>query len=700
MSHQVEKNIGGKKLVIRTGHMARQAAGAVTVQYGDTMILAAAGTADPRPGLDFFPLTMDYRERTAAAGKFPGGFIKREGRPTQKEILTMRLMDRPIRPLFPDGFRDEVQIQAMVLAADQENDPDILALIGASAALHISKIPFMGPVGAVRVGRVDEEFVLNPSLAELTESSIDLVVAGTSESVTMVEAGANQVPETVMLDAIRFGHEAIREIAELIDELRDLAGVEKLEFTAPQVDAELAELAGSFHDDFLAAQKVTGKHDRKAALDEVKERAMTELAERFEDPAELEVASKALKSLLADQIKKTERELILSGRRIDGRRHDEIRDISIEVGLIPRVHGSALFTRGETQALVIATLGTSMDEQRVDGLTEEYTKKFMLDYNFPPFCVGEVRPIRGPSRREIGHGALAERSVKPVLPHPDKFPYTVRLISDVLESNGSSSMATVCGGTLALMDAGVSIRQPVGGIAMGLIKDGDDIAILSDILGNEDHHGDMDFKVAGTQHGITGLQMDIKTAGISDEIMERALEQARQGRLHILREMLACLGRPRQEISEHAPRLLQIRINPDKIGLVIGPGGKQVKKIQEETGAKVEIVDDSGLIQVASVNEASALAAIDRIKAITEDVEIGKIYEGRVVSVKDFGAFVEVLPGQEGLLHISELADGFVDRVTDVVQVGDIVKVKVLTVDDQGRIKLSRKALDEETVGR
>ncbi len=700
MSHQVEREIGGKKLIIRTGHMARQADGAVTVRYADSMVLVAATSADPRPGIDFFPLTMDYRERTAAAGKFPGGFIKREGRPTTKEILTMRMMDRPVRPLFADGYRNEVQIQALVLSTDQENDPDILAMIGASAALHISRIPFLGPLGAVRVGRVDEKFVLNPTFAQLTESSIDLVVAGTPESVTMVEAGANQVSEKIMLEAIKFGHDAIRELGDMIDELRELAGVEKIQVDPVEIDPTLQRLAEASHDDFLAAQKTDGKHERKAALDAVKDRAFELLAKRLTDEAELEAATKPFKKLLGEQIKKTERELIMTGRRIDGRRHDEIRDIQAEVGIVPRVHGSALFTRGETQALVIAALGTTMDEQKVDGLAEEYSKKFMLDYNFPPFSVGECRPIRGPGRREIGHGALAERSLRPVLPHPEKFPYTVRIISDVLESNGSSSMATVCGGALAMMDAGVGIRQPVGGIAMGLIKEGDDIAILSDILGNEDHHGDMDFKVAGTQHGVTGLQMDIKTSGISYEIIERALEQARAGRLHILREMLAALDRPRADISQYAPRLLQIRINPDKIGLVIGPGGKQVKKIQEETGAKVEIVDDTGLIQVASVNEAAAKAAIDRIKAITEDVEVGKIYEGRVVSVKDFGAFVEVLPGQEGLVHISELADGFVDRVTDVVQVGDVVQVKVITVDDQGRIKLSRKALEEEAVER
>jgi polyribonucleotide nucleotidyltransferase len=696
---KVERVIGGRTLSIETGQIAKQAHGATVVRYGDTTVFCAVAVAAPREGIDFFPLTVDYREKTAAAGKFPGGFIKREGRPTTKEILTCRLIDRPIRPSFPEGFKMDTAVSAQVLSADQENDPDILAMIAASAALAVSEVPFNGPLGSVRVGRVDDQFVINPTASELKQSTLDLVVSGTKEAVVMVEAGANELTEDVILEAIAKAHEVIREVIELQDDLVRLCGKPKME-VAPlpdhsELEAQLREKYGAL---FEPALLTAGKHERRDAVKAVIETALNEVAPEAEAPAEPPAGApdrSLAKQVLRGLSEATERQMILAGKRTDGRSVTDIRDIAIEVGLLPRVHGSALFTRGETQALITLTLGTGDDEQRVDGLGEETSEKFMLHYNFPSFCVGETWGNRGPKRREIGHGNLACRSLQAVIPDEENFPYTVRIISDIMESNGSSSMASVCGGTMALMDAGVQIRQPVAGIAMGLVKDGDNVQILSDILGSEDHNGDMDFKVAGTQFGITALQMDIKIGGISKEILVQALSQAKDGRLHILRTMLRALDRPRQEISAYAPKIVMIRIPPDKIGIVIGPGGKMIKGIQEETGSKIEIEDD-GRVKIWGSNVESANSARMRVEALVEEVKPGNIYNGRVVSIKDFGCFVEVLPGQEGLVHVSELSDGFVDKVADVVTIGAVIKVKCLGIDNQGRIKLSKKAAEVE----
>lgn len=696
----VEKVIGGRTLSIETGRMARQANGAVLVRYADTAVFCAVTSAPVDDDVDFFPLTVDYREKTSAAGKFPGGFMKREGRPTTKEILTARLMDRPIRPLFPEDFQMDISIQSMVFSADQQNDPDILAMISASASLAVSDIPFLGPTGAVRIGLVGEELLINPTVKELALSQLDLVVAGTRDAVTMVEAGANEVPEDVMIRAIARAHEVIREVIDLQDELVRQCGKPKMALEpVPDNSGLKAELKRRYFDQFPAAILTTGKHARKEAVKALIEKALDEVAPKVE-PAPAEPAPGAIDRELAKKIlgrlsEEAERELIVGGTRADRRGPKDIREISVDVGLLPRVHGSALFTRGETQAMVVVTLGTGDDEQIVDGLAEEYSEKFMLHYNFPSFSVGETWPNRGPKRREIGHGALACRAIKAVMPPDDKFPYTVRVISDILESNGSSSMASVCGGTMALMDAGVKIKQPVAGIAMGLVIEGDRFAVLSDIAGSEDHNGDMDFKVAGTQRGITALQMDMKISGVSEAILRQALEQAREGRVHILREMLKALDRPREEISPYAPKIIQIRIDPEKIGIVIGPGGKMIKKIQEETGSQIEIEDD-GTVKIWGTSLAGANDAQHRIEALTEEVKPGRTYPGRVVSIKDFGCFVEVLPGQEGLVHVSELGSGFVQKVSDVVKIGDIIKVKCLGVDNQGRIKLSKKAAEAE----
>ncbi len=700
MIRKVEKVIGGRTLSIETGRVARQAGGAVLVRYADTTVFCAVTIAPPREEQDFFPLTVDYREKTSAAGKFPGGFMKREGRPTTKEILTARLMDRPMRPLFPENFLMDTSVQAMVLSADQQNDPDILAMISASAAMAVSEVPFHGPTGSVRIGLINNELVVNPTVKDLEQSQLDLVVAGTREAVTMVEAGANEVSEEVMISAIAKAHEVIREVIELQDELVRQCGKPKMALEpGPDHSALKNDLKAKYYHRFPETILKPGKHAKKLAMKALIDQALDEVAPEIDPPPAVlppgAIDRKLAKRLLAQLSDEAEREMILSGKRADSRGHKDIRDITIDIGLLPRVHGSALFTRGETQAIVVVTLGTGDDEQRVDGLAEEYSEKFMLHYNFPSFSVGETWPNRGPKRREIGHGALAARALKAVIPPPDKFPYTVRVISDILESNGSSSMATVCGGTMALMDAGVKIRQPVAGIAMGLVKDGDRYAILSDILGSEDHNGDMDFKVAGTQRGITALQMDLKTTGVSEEILRVALEQAREGRIHILREMLKALDRPREEISQYAPKIIQIRIDPEKIGIVIGPGGKMIKKIQEETGSEIEIEDD-GTVKIWGTSLAGATDAQHRIEALTEEVKAGRVYQGRVVSIKDFGCFVEVLPGQEGLVHVSELGNGFVQKVGDVVKIGDIIPVKCLGIDNQGRIKLSKKAAETE----
>ncbi len=693
-----EMVINGRTLSIETGRIAKQANGASVVRYGDTVVFCAVAAGDIPAHLDFFPLTVDYREKTSAAGKFPGGFIKREGRPTTKEILTCRLIDRPIRPLFPDNLGKEVSVQAMVLSADQENDPDVLTMIASSAALSVSDIPFNGPTGSVRVGRKDGQFVLFPTISEAKEGELDLVVSGTRDAVVMVEGSANELPEDVVIDAILYAHEQIREIIKLQEGLVLQVGKEKFAVPEPEDHSGLMNRIREQYGERLKQALLTeGKIATKKAVEAITTEALDAISPEFEPPDFPPPGTpkrSLVKSLLGEVCKKLEREHIVESRtRTDGRRTDEIRPIAIEVGFLPRTHGSAIFTRGETQALVSVTLGTGRDEQIVDGLQDEYKEKFMVHYNFPSFCVGETWPNRGPKRREIGHGNLAMRALGAVIPPEDKFPYTVRVVSDIMESNGSSSMATVCGGTMAMMDAGVSIRQPVAGIAMGLIKEGDEIRVLSDILGSEDHNGDMDFKVAGTQFGITALQMDIKIGGISKEVFTTALSQAREGRIHILREMLRVLKEPRAEISPHAPKIIRIKIDPEKIGLVIGPGGKVIKKIQEETNSTIEIEDD-GTVTIWGQGFSSARAAQERVEALTEEVKPGNTYSGRVVSVKDFGCFVEVLPGQEGLVHVSELGDGFVQKVSDVVRIGDVIQVKCIGIDAQGRIKLSKKAAD------
>jgi polyribonucleotide nucleotidyltransferase len=687
----VERTIGGKTLSLETGRFAKQASGAVVVRLGDTMTLVATVAAPGREGLDFFPLTVDYREKVYAAGKFPGGFIKREGRPSTKEILTSRLIDRPIRPLFPAQFRNEVQIQAGPIAADRENDPDVISIIGASATLVIAAdVPFLGPIGAVRLGRTGGRIIAFPNATEMKESDLDLVVASTSRAVVMIEGFGQELSEPEMYDAIMEAHRLNQEVIALQLELRQAAGLPPLVHPEEVEDPLVATLRERFGQELRQAKQGPIKAERNAAVKALQDRVVAELA-----PEGVEGAPTALqvKSAYYTLQERVVREMILDGYRPDGRGPKDLRPITCEVSVLPRAHGSAIFQRGETQALVTTVLGTGADEQRVDGIMEEYSKKFYLDYNMPPFSVGEVRPIRGPGRREIGHGALAERSVEPVVPGSAEFPYTVRVVSDILESNGSSSMASVCGATLSLMDAGVPISQPVAGISIGLVQDekAGRHVLLTDIIGDEDHFGDMDFKVAGTQHGVTGIQLDLKNQGITPQIIRETLDQALEARVEILRTMLRAIKRPRDEISVNAPRLIQIQINPDKIGLVIGPGGKNIRRIQDESGAKIDI-EDSGVVTISSSSAEGAEAARDRILGMTEGVKVGAIYEGRVSSIKDFGAFVEVLPGKDGLVHISELSDGYVGSVSDVCRVGDPMLVKVILVDDQDRVKLSRKA--------
>jgi polyribonucleotide nucleotidyltransferase len=690
---RVERPFGAQSLILETGKLAKQAHGAVVVQYGETVTLVAAVEGEADEGRDFFPLVVDYREKTYAAGKFPGGFIKREGRPTTKEILTSRLIDRPIRPLFPAGYINEVQVMASSLAADRDHDPDVLSMIGASAALHVSHIPFLQPTGSVRVGRTRGELVLMPTHTDLEESDLDLVLAGTRTAITMIEGFAREMPEAEMLEAILWGHKHIVTIIEMIEELREKAGLEAKKLPETSASKPLfEEIRQRFGGEFRERKQTAGKAERADSIKELRERIFAEYlpedGEAKYTPAELSAAFYALEERVV-------RDLILEGKRIDGRNPKQLRPITCEVALLPRVHGSALFQRGETQALVTTTLGTSSDEQRVDGLMDEYSKKFMLDYNFPPFSVGECRPIRGPGRREIGHGALAERSLKAVIPNPEKFPYTIRVVSDILESNGSSSMASVCGGTLSLMDAGVPITDPVAGISIGLVKEPERFILLTDIMGDEDHFGDMDFKVAGTGRGITGIQLDLKIDGINAEIIKATLDQAREARREILKIMLTTLRQPRHSISKTAPRLLTLKINPDKIGLLIGPGGKTIKGIQESTGAKIDIEDD-GTVYISHSDSAGAESAKLKVEALTEEVRVGKVYEGRVTSIKDFGAFIEILPGRDGLCHISELDDKYVGRVEDVCKVGDVLQVKVIAIDEHDRVKLSRKVLLRE----
>jgi polyribonucleotide nucleotidyltransferase len=685
--HTVQADIHGKTITIETGWMAKQANGAVLVRSGDTVVLVTAVAAKAvREGQDFFPLTVNYQEKTYAGGKIPGGFFKREGRPSESETLTCRLIDRPIRPLFPETFLNETQIMATVVSADCDNDPGTLSIIGASAALEVSDIPFLGPIAGVRVGRVDGAFVCNPSAAELERSDIDIVVAGSRDAVIMVEGGARFVSEQDMLDAIFFGHEAMQSALSAQTELRELAGVPKREVAAPEVDevlnGKVTELAYAKIKD---AVRIKAKTERKGTLSAVEEEVVAALQPEYEG-RETEIAG-----FLGDLEYKLVREhIVKDGERIDGRDTRTIRAITPEVGLLPRAHGSALFTRGETQALVTATLGTSIDEQRIDSLFGESKKRFLLHYNFPPYSVGETSMRLAPGRREIGHGALAERALDKVMPSFDDFPYTTRIVSEILESNGSSSMATVCGGSLAMMDAGIPIKAPVAGIAMGLIKEGDDVTILSDILGDEDHLGDMDFKVAGTAEGVTALQMDIKITGVTRDIMQRALEQAREGRLHILDRMAEAIDKPRQELSPYAPRITTIYVKTDKIRDVIGSGGKNIRGITEATGVTIDI-EDTGKINIASADMAACEKAIKMIRDLTAEAEEGKLYMGTVKKVMDFGAFVEIFPGTDGLVHISELDTERVKNVSDVLREGDKVLVKCIGIDKQGKIKLSRK---------
>jgi polyribonucleotide nucleotidyltransferase len=688
MATTVETEIGGKRLILETGIMAKQASGAVVARYGDTVVLSTAVASKvERENVDFLPLTVDYQEKAYAAGRIPGGFFKREGRQTEKEILSSRLIDRPIRPLFPEGYYFDTQIIASVLSIGDESSMDLMGIIASSAALSISEIPFRGPIGAVRVGFIDDKFVINPGQKELETTRLNLVVAGTADAIMMVEGGATELSEDQMLEALETAHREIKKIVALQNELIAKVGVPKRQVKVVEIDKDLAvQVAALAMERLLTAIVIPNKMERQktldALLDEIKQKLKKE-----DDPTR----GRQIATIFFDLEKDEVRKIILEKNvRADGRRPDEIRPISSSVGLLPRTHGSALFTRGETQALVVATLGTSEDEQRIDSLEGEYFKTFMLHYNFPPFSVGETKPLRGPGRREVGHGALAERALKTMVPTKLEFPYTIRLVSDILESNGSSSMATVCGGTLALMDAGVPIKAPVAGIAMGLIKEGEKVIILSDILGLEDHLGDMDFKVTGTSKGITALQMDMKIEGITIEVMRTALKQAKDGRLHILGKMLEALAEPRKTLNPFAPRIITMQINPDKIKDVIGSGGKVIRSIVEQTGAKIDI-EDSGIINIASSDEAAANKAKEIIRGIVQEAEVGKLYMGKVRKIMDFGAFVEIFPGTDGLLHISQISDRRIEKVTDELKEGDEVLVKVLEIDRQGKIRLSRK---------
>jgi polyribonucleotide nucleotidyltransferase len=637
---------------------------------------------------------VEYREYTYAAGKIPGGFFKREGRPSTKETLTCRMIDRPIRPLFPDGYNDEVQVVALVLSADQENDPDLLAMIGASASLALSPIPWDGLLGAARVAMVDGEFVLNPTHTQREKATMELIVAGCDDRVNMMEFEGAEIPEERIVEAVAFAQESIRTVLEMQQELIEKFGVEKADWEKPRdVSALVAEIEKGFLEDLQAAKQVHGKIARQQATKDVAERARESIL--GVDPEASEWTVPDFKRAWGQVEDRLVHRMLMEGRRTDGRNLDDLRPVTCEVGVLPRTHGSALFTRGETQAMVVTTLGTTEDQQIIDGLLEEYRKPFMLHYNFPPFSVGEARMMRGPRRRDIGHGALAEKSLASVMPSAEEFPYTIRIVSDIMESNGSSSMASVCGATLSLMDAGVPIKQPVAGISIGRAHEGEKELFLVDIQGEEDHVGDMDFKVAGTQHGVTGIQLDLKVQAITLDTCRKALQKAREVRLEILRKMLETIQAPRAEISKHAPRLIQVKINPDKIGKVIGPGGKTIKGLEADTGARIEIEDD-GTVTISSVDAAAAERAREAVEALTAEVKVGHIYTGKVVTIKPFGAFVEVMPGTDGMCHISELSDGYVEKVEDVVKIGDTVRVKVINVDDSGRIKLSRKAVLKE----
>ena len=689
---------GGRTLVLEAGKIARQADGAVMATYGDTKVLCTVvGEQKPRLGIDFFPLAVHYQEKTFAAGKIPGSFFKREGRPGEKETLTSRLIDRPIRPLFAKGFQNETQIICTVLSHDLENNPDMVAMIGTSAALTISGLPFMGPIGGCRVGYINGEYVLNPQTDEMSSSDLDLIVAGTQEGVLMVESEASELSEEVMLGAVTFGHKAILPVIDAIIEMAEACAKEPRAVPEPPAELEtiIARVAKAAEADLRGAYAETDKMARQDKISQVKDRVREELT------ADESLDQELLKESFGDAFKKLEknivrRDILKTGKRIDGRDTKTVRPIASEVGLLPRTHGSALFTRGETQALVVTTLGTGQDEARIDALEGDYREHFLLHYNFPPYSVGEAGRFGFTGRREIGHGKLAWRAIHPIMPSKEDFPYTIRVVSEITESNGSSSMATVCGTSLAMMDAGVPLPRSVAGIAMGLIKEDDGVAVLSDILGDEDHLGDMDFKVAGTDQGITALQMDIKITSITEDIMKKALAQARDGRLHILGEMSKALNDARDTVNEHAPRITTLKINKDKIREIIGPGGKMIREICEVTGTKIDIEDD-GTVKVAAVDEDASKAAIDWIRSITAEPEVGAIYTGKVVKTVDFGAFVNFMGAKDGLVHISELAEGRVGQTTDVVKVGDAVKVKLIGIDDRGKVKLSLRAVNQET---
>lgn len=687
---RIEQDFAGRRLIIETGRLAKQAAGSAVVQFGDTMVLAAITVSPTISSLPFFPLTVEYREKTYAAGKIPGGFLKREGRPSDKEILASRLIDRGIRPLFPEGFKNEVQVFVTVLSADQENDADILGAVAASVALGVSTVPWNGPLAAVRVGRVEGKWILNPTFQHLEYSSIDLVVSGSTDAIYMVEGGSLEISEAEMLEALKVAQKGIKDLIALERKVIDAEPRPKIAWEKPMPPAELvARVRAAAESSMATAINARDKAARANNVKDLRQSVLLQLAAEFPDNA------KDIAAELDDiEYRSMRAQVLEKGERVDGRDLDTIRPISIDTGLLPRAHGSALFQRGETQALASVTLGTSDDEQRIDSIDVlgETTKSFMLHYNFPPYSTGEVKMIRGTSRREIGHGALAERALQPLLPHYEEFPYTLRVVSEVLESNGSSSMATVCSGSLALMDAGVPMKAPCAGVAMGLVKEGDKVAVLTDILGSEDALGDMDFKVAGTSNGITSIQMDIKIEGLTVDIMKEALERARKGRLHILKEMEKVLPKPRPQLSQYAPRIITIQIKPEKIGDVIGPKGKTIRGIQDATGAKIN-VDDTGLITIAAVGGDAGEKAREMVAAIVAEPEVGKVYEGPVKSTTPFGAFVEIIPGVEGLLHISELQHGRTEKTEDVVKKGDIVQVKLLEVDERGRMKLSRKAL-------
>jgi len=694
MIQNLQIDFGGRPFSIETGKVARQANGSVLVRYGETVVLVTAVTSDKkREGLDFVPLTVNYLEMTYAAGRIPGGFLKREGRPSDHETLISRFIDRPLRPLFPKGFQNEIQIIATVLSADQDNDPSILGMIGASAALSLSNIPFDGPIAGAKVGRIDGEYVLNPTHDELEMSDIDLFVAGSEDAIIMVEGSAKEVKEEEILEAILFGHQSLKPVIGLQNQLKLASGTTPKEFELKRPEEAIYEKVEAIAQERLReAFYIREKTKRKERLEETLQWTVQECGAEDED------SQKMVKAALEEINRKLVRRLILEEKkRIDGRNFSEIRPISCEVGILPRTHGSALFTRGETQVLAVVTFGTSEDEQKINSLTGETYKSFMLHYNFPPFSVGEVSFLRAPSRREIGHGALAERAILPVLPSSENFPYTIRIVSEVLESNGSSSMATVCGASLSLMDAGVPIKAPIAGIAMGLIMEKGEVAVLSDILGDEDHFGDMDFKVAGTAEGVTAIQMDIKIRGVSKEVMRSVLDQAREGRLHILGKMKETISEPRKDLSRHAPRIVTLQVKQDKIRDIIGPGGKNIRSIVDQTGVKVD-VEDSGLVKLASPNYEAIEKAIYMIKRLTQEVEVGGLYTGKVKRILGFGAIVELFPGTDGLVHISQLAETHVKEVSDVLKEGDEVLVKVIDIDPQGRIRLSRKAALRETI--